>query len=121
MQMGVRERDGAREGGIERLGWCLGLISLLVIIVASCWMLDTWAASASGQQLSTTQQGKAKAGSRSRQGEAPERRVPSGWKLSRQLAPWPLTIATEHPAWQQKYADACTCSTVASMVYPCVM
>lgn len=29
-------------------------------------------------------------------------RVPSGWKLSCQLAPWPLTAAAEHPAWQQQ-------------------
>lgn len=56
----ARGHRGMRGRGTERgsegssgLGWwCLGLISLLVIIVASCWMLDALAASTSGQQLS---------------------------------------------------------------------
>lgn len=77
-------------------------------------MLDALAASTSGQQLSKVpaEQGTAKqTTSRSRQEEKKlQRAVPESHlvgSFSRQLAPWPLTIATDHPAWQQKYADAC--------------
>lgn len=93
MQMGVRERDGAREGGIERLGWCLGLISLLVIIVASCWMLDTWAASASGQQLSSAQHSTARQ-SKSRQQISTRR-----------------STRAQSPIWLEAFSPACAVAT----------
>lgn len=45
-------------------------------------------------------------------------RVPSGWKLSRQLRDGHSQLLPNTPAWQYKYADACTCGAVTSRLYP---
>lgn len=102
MQMEVRE--GRSEGVRDRAAGLVFGVDLIARHYCGI-LLYTYAAGHLGSQRirataqhSSAQQSKAKAGSRSRQGEASERRVPSGWKLSRQLAPWPLTIAAEHPA-----------------------
>lgn len=112
--------------GSSGWGWCLGLISLLVIIVASCCVLDAWASQrirAPEQQHSSARQSRQQqqisARKRSIREPAQESHLVGSFLASLRRGHSQLLPNTPHG--QQKYADACTCSSDASMVYPCVM